>query len=440
MFKGCSSLSSIYFGIGVKSIGASACENCSSLTRIHLSETVREIHSNAFKNCPLTSVKLPNSINRINYGAFEGCALTEIEIPASMDNAYGLDDRVFANNTDLEKVTINCFLEKFNDVTGTGRHQFEGCDNIKYISVKTHAIYPALYQLFSSTDINQLQELVFLPGTTDVPVGNSSPMPNLTNLVLPEGLKTIWGANFNSCDHLKTLILPSTLEKIEMSSFKNCQFAGIVSMAENAPILGSEVFLNVSPYTPVAVPDKSEYADKPIWENFFALYSSNEHTSTVLASNEVYVETTAHSASVSYPAVEEGKTTSITIVSQSTGEEYTYYNMDSPVSEAYMPRKLNYVRTEDNETIDGYMFTIPGLAANTTYDYTVTTYNANEEVLAEYTGTFTTLEDEHTSIDQITNDQITNDQSQITNKFLRDGQIFILRGDKTYTLTGQEVK
>jgi hypothetical protein len=37
-------------------------------------------------------------------------------------------------------------------------------------------------------------------------------------------------------------------------------------------------------------------------------------------------------------------------------------------------------------------------------------------------------------------DQITNDQSPMTNKVIRDGQILILRGERVYTVTGQEVK
>ncbi|MBQ2540823.1 MAG: DUF3791 domain-containing protein [Paludibacteraceae bacterium] len=37
-------------------------------------------------------------------------------------------------------------------------------------------------------------------------------------------------------------------------------------------------------------------------------------------------------------------------------------------------------------------------------------------------------------------DQITDDQRPVTNKIIKDGQIFLLRGDKTYTATGQEVK
>ena len=37
-------------------------------------------------------------------------------------------------------------------------------------------------------------------------------------------------------------------------------------------------------------------------------------------------------------------------------------------------------------------------------------------------------------------DQITNDSSSITNKVIRDGQLIIHCGDKTYTVTGQEMK
>ena len=36
--------------------------------------------------------------------------------------------------------------------------------------------------------------------------------------------------------------------------------------------------------------------------------------------------------------------------------------------------------------------------------------------------------------------QITNDQSQMTDKVIKDGVLYILRGDKTFTITGQEVK
>lgn len=438
VFKGCSSLSSIYFGRGVKSIGANACENCTTLTRIHLSESLREIHMNAFRNCPLTSLKLPNSINRINQGAFEGCALTEIEIPASMDNAYGLDGRVFANNTDLEKVVINCYADQCRTNSNNRRDQFEGCENIKSITLKTKHDSPALNELFSPTVINNLEELIYLPNTTEIPMmfnSSNCKFSKLKKLVLPEGLQKIWGGNFYGCNNIK-LELPSSLNNISGDAFKDCRFNGIVSRAEEAPVLDNDVFLNVSRSTTIGVPDKSKYMNKNIWEEFY-LYAKNDHQPTTLATNEVNVTTTNNSATVSYPVAAGGSSASITLASQSTGEEYTYYNTDIPVDEANMPRRAVHLTTRENDmdSFAGYSFTIQSLEANTTYDYTVTIYNSTEEVLAEYTGSFTTLEDEATAIDQISNDP-----SQLPNKLLRNGQILILRGDHTYTVTGQEVK
>ena len=37
-------------------------------------------------------------------------------------------------------------------------------------------------------------------------------------------------------------------------------------------------------------------------------------------------------------------------------------------------------------------------------------------------------------------DQISNDKSQMTNKIIKDNQLLILRGDRIYTITGQEIK
>ena len=447
VFKGCSSLSSIYFGRGVKSIGASACENCTTLTRIHLSESLREIHMNAFKNCPLTSLKLPNSINRINQGAFEGCALTEIEIPASMDNAYGLDGKVFANNADLEKVVINCYADQCRTNSNNRRDQFEGCENIKSITLKTKHDSPALNDLFSPTVINNLEELIYLPNTTEIPMmfnSTNCKFSKLMKLVLPEGLQKIGSGNFNGC-HLTTLTLPSTLKEIGSCSFQDCRFSSIISKAQDAPKLyyeenkpDLEVFLNVSRSTPVGVPDKSKYMNRNIWKEFQdAIYAKNDHQPTTLATNEVNVTTTNNSATVSYPVADGGSSASITLASQGTGEEYIYYNTDIPVDEANMPRRAVHLTTRENDmdSFAGYSFTIQSLEANTTYDYTVTIYNSTEEVLAEYTGSFTTLEDEATAIDQISNDP-----TQLPNKLLRNGQILILRGDHTYTVTGQELR
>ena len=81
----------------------------------------------------------------------------------------------------------------------------------------------------------------------------------------------------------------------------------------------------------------------------------------------------------------------------------------------------------------GFSFTVTGLEEGTSYDLTITSKDNNGGTLDTKTVSFSTTGDEQ-GIEDVLSDQVQN------TKILRNGQIFILRGDKTYTLTGQEVK
>ena len=82
VFYGCSSLTSVTIPNSITSIGESAFEGCSSLTSVTIPESVRSIGNSAFYGCgSLTSVTLPNSVKSIGYWAFRDCSsLTSIEI------------------------------------------------------------------------------------------------------------------------------------------------------------------------------------------------------------------------------------------------------------------------------------------------------------------------------------------------------------------------
>ncbi len=80
----------------------------------------------------------------------------------------------------------------------------------------------------------------------------------------------------------------------------------------------------------------------------------------------------------------------------------------------------------------GFIFTVTGLNSGSTYSYSMTAKNEGGDALKVEEGSFTTkapqgIEDIHVD----TSKDI---------KVLNDGQIYILRGDKTYTITGQEVR
>jgi hypothetical protein len=84
-------------------------------------------------------------------------------------------------------------------------------------------------------------------------------------------------------------------------------------------------------------------------------------------------------------------------------------------------------------TAAGMQFTVSGLSYATRYDYSLIVKDGSSNVLADYSGSFGTTNAPQ-GMDQLTF------ESAETNKILRNNQIFILRGEKEYTLTGQEVK
>ena len=81
-FRGCSSLTSVTIPNSITSIGESAFEGCSSLTSVTIPESVRSIGYSAFSGCSsLTSITIPNSIRSIGDWAFrDRSSLTYIEL------------------------------------------------------------------------------------------------------------------------------------------------------------------------------------------------------------------------------------------------------------------------------------------------------------------------------------------------------------------------
>ena len=84
------------------------------------------------------------------------------------------------------------------------------------------------------------------------------------------------------------------------------------------------------------------------------------------------------------------------------------------------------------QSANGWTYVVTGLEGNASYTYSVTVKDINGNVLLKQSVDFSTGEEQ--GIEDVQSDQVQN------TKILRDGQILILRGDKTYTVTGQEVR
>ncbi len=107
VFEDCIGLSSVTIPNSVTSIGNSAFEGCSSLTSVTIPESVRSIGNSAFYGCgSLTSVTLPNSVKSIGYWAFRDCSsLTSIEI---LNTYISIGDGAFRGCSALTDIYVKC--------------------------------------------------------------------------------------------------------------------------------------------------------------------------------------------------------------------------------------------------------------------------------------------------------------------------------------------
>ena len=83
------------------------------------------------------------------------------------------------------------------------------------------------------------------------------------------------------------------------------------------------------------------------------------------------------------------------------------------------------------QTAAGFRFTVTGLSESTHYTFGMTVKDAGNATLQTYTGEFNTTSTA-TSLDEAS-------AGTAVRKIVRNGQVLILRGGKTYTTTGIEV-
>ncbi len=84
------------------------------------------------------------------------------------------------------------------------------------------------------------------------------------------------------------------------------------------------------------------------------------------------------------------------------------------------------------QSANGWTYVVTGLEGNASYTYSVTAKDVNGNVLLKQSVDFSTGDAQ--GIEDVLSDQV-----QCT-KVIREGQILILRGEKVYSLTGQEVR
>ena len=244
-FSGCSSLISITIPNSVTSIGGSAFSVCSSLTSITIPNSVTNIGSHAFDGCSsLTSITISNSVTSIKDYTFHGCSkLTSITIPNSVTS---IGTYAFMYCRSLNSVTIG---EGITDIEDDAFYECSSITSVVWNAknagnyTKTSTSLGNGYYSYSCDapfyDISaQITSFVFGEAVEHIPTHLCEGMSNLTNITLPESVKTIGAYAFYSTG-LKTITIPRNVVSIGDYAFRNTSMRMVTCRASTPPTIPS---------------------------------------------------------------------------------------------------------------------------------------------------------------------------------------------------------
>ena len=238
-FAGCSSLTSVTIPNSVTSIGSSTFAGCSSLTSITIPESVTGIGDEAFRGCSsLTSITIPNSVTSIGDYAFTYCtSLTSITIPNSVTS---IGWKAFEGINLTSYICYNPSLTSFGTYLNTQPQldtivapaAFFDVKEADWASAPKHVRYARVIagELTENAfgvinrSYKTLKVLDFEAATnTSIADEAFKGCYNLDSLYLPSNLSYIPYMAVAECVSLQSITIPATVEEIEKRAFENCR-------------------------------------------------------------------------------------------------------------------------------------------------------------------------------------------------------------------------
>ena len=474
-FAGCSSLTSITIPNSVKSIGNYAfsrtgiyndnsnwendvlyIDNCliDAKEQISGSYTIKEntrlIATWAFYGCSsLTSVTIPNSVTSIGERAFYDCSslVSVTMLPTTPPTINTIFNPLYAKST-LINIPDNT-LSAYQTAWGN-EYAFVNNENTLTLHVATPGTLedlildagtrPALVAkliltgTLNNADFTCMHRTmtslvdVDLSGITNINGLNFNAKSKLVKIILPANLTSIGERAFENCSSLKSITIPNSVKWIGEKAFMNCSSLKSVTIGNSVISIGAWTFYNCESLT------KTNYTgDIAGWCNIkFADASSNPmyySHNFYINDQEIYdlvipntVGSIHNSAFINCSSLD-----SVTIPNSVTSiGGGAFYNCE-------------FLRTVICEAVE-----VPELGSDVFSNTPITeaTLYVPEQSLDDYKaayqwkdfGRILPLEEAPSAVE--------NTRLPIANgaKLLRNGQVYILKDNKVYTLMGQEIQ
>ena len=398
-----------YNGItyAVASIGESAFYACTSLTSISIPNSVTTIGYLAFTGCSsLTSITIPKSVTDMgklqNGGTYRGpvftyCpALTSIVVEEgnpiydSRDNCNAIVET--ATNT----IICGCKNTTFpQSVTGIGTYAFNGCSSLTSITIPNHItnIQSNPFRSCSSLATIVIESNNSIYDSRDncnaiIETATNTLIAGCQNTIIPNSVTGIGDWAFYGCSSLTSINIPENITSIGNSAFSNCSSLISINIPEGVTSIEPSTFNSCSALTSINIPESvTSIRD-------YAFDGCSSLTSVTIPKNVTSIGKQVFSSSL----------------------DTIYCYIVTPI-QIYPNTFSNYRKA---------ILFVPCESLEAYKEHRVWSKFADIQC----------FEDTETAVENTQNQSLTSD----CQKLLRDGQLLILRDDKTYNIVGQIVE
>ena len=415
----------------VKAIGASAFTNCSRLQKIHIPESVTSIGASAFAGCKkLKQLVLPAGLQEIPEQLCNLCeALDSVRLPAGLTV---IPQKAFNGCSALRSIKIP------NSVTNIGNSAFGNCplDTV---------VLPSSLNVLGDGVFNQLSL-------------STSPK----HLVLNDKLVATGMGTFANWSDLESIVIGKNMSILGQDCFLGDSLVkDITCYAAQPPLIYDATFEKVPDSAKLHVPAASVnvYKSAKYWSRFRIDALDEEET----IQHNVTVDAGETTANFTWPTDSAAHSYQIDIYKD--GEVFCKLTLGNKgqllaINFSAPGRRMAQQNTSDSSQPYTLSFMVTGLDFASRYNFVLSALDKNGTPLHVYIGDFATTgytgelkyPDENELIPtppiiptnpeaQISTDiGQTEEKQRLNGIILMNGQLFIHRDGKTYTVTGAEVK